>query len=172
MRSSNNTLSFFKTLLILIILSLLGTGELKAQPNPPRPIKIDPTAQTLSFGAFYQGAAGGTVIIDPSGTRSATGNVFLVSLGYSFSAALFKVHAIPGTIISIMNGPDIALAGVPSGTMTLHIGSSNPSSPFVNNMPYGLGISLYIGGTLTVGAPASNPPGSYTGTYYITLVQE
>ena len=173
MRSSNNTLSFFIRLSILfsLILSIPGLRELKAQQPPPRPIKID-LVQSLGFGAFYQGAGRGNCNYHSFRTRFSTGNVFLVNLGYSFSAAVFTIHANPGTIISIVNGPDITLTGSPSGSMTLHIGSSNPASPFVNTNPYGVGISLSIGATLTVGAPAANPPGSYTGTFYITLVQE
>jgi hypothetical protein len=159
-------------LLIPVMIILAGSQALKAQEPPPRPIRINPTAQILSFGAFYHGAAGGTVIIDPSGSRSATGDVVLLGLGFPFSAALFEVHAHPGTVISILNGPDAVLTGIPSGTMTLHIGSSNPTSPFVSNVNFNIAIPLYIGGTLTVGNSAANPPGSYTGTFDITLVRE
>ena len=158
--------------IIPVVLMLSGLREIKAQEPPPRPIRIDATAQGLSFGAFYIGAIGGTVVITPAGLRSATGDVVLLSLGFPFSAALFQVHANRGTVISILNGPDAVLTGIPSGTMTLHIGGSNPSSPFVSNVNYNIAIPLYIGGTLTVGNSAANPPGSYTGTFDITLVRE
>jgi hypothetical protein len=158
--------------LILLFLQFTGTGEILAQEPPPRPIRINATAQILGFGAFYHGATGGTVIIDPSGVRSSTGDVILVGLGYPYSAALFEVHAHPGTVISILNGPDVFLAGTPSGSMSLHIGSSNPASTFVSNVHFNIAIPLYIGGTLTVGNSAANPPGSYTGTFDITLVRE
>lgn len=148
------------------------TPMLKAQEPPPRPIRIDATPQGLSFGAFYHGASGGTVIILPSGSRSSTGDVVLLGLGIPFSAALFEVHAHRGTVISILNGPDAILSGIPSGTMNLHIGGSNPASPFVSNVNFNIAIPLYIGGTLTVGNSAANPPGSYTGTFDITLVRE
>lgn len=160
---------------IILILFLFFQGilsSLKAQEPPPRPIRIDPTAQVLGFGAFYEGASGGSVIIDPSGSRSATGDVVLLGLGYPFSPALFEVHAHPGTVISILNGPDAVLTGVPAGSMTLHIGSSQPTSPFVSTVHFSIAIPLYIGGTLTVGSPAANPPGDYTGTFEITLVRE
>lgn len=146
--------------------------ELKAQEPPPRPIRIIATAQGLSFGAFYHGAAGGTIIINPAGARSSTGDVVLLGLGYPFSAALFQVRASPGTVIAILNSPDVLIFGIPSGSMNLHIGSSNPTSPFVSTVPYTIPIPLYIGGTLTVGNSAANPPGSYTGTFDITIVRE
>jgi hypothetical protein len=173
MISANRSDCWFRIIFIIPVVLMYSVSlELKAQEPPPRPIRIDVTAQGLSFGAFYHGAVGGTVVILPSGSRSATGDVVLLGLGYPFSAALFQVHANPGTVISILNGPDAILAGIPSGTMTLHIGSSNPSSPFVSNVNFNIGIPLYIGGTLTVGNSAANPPGSYTGTFDITLVRE
>lgn len=159
-------------LMIAIIFVLTGFQNIKAQEPPPRPIRILPTAQTLGFGAFYHGAAGGTVIIMPSGIRSATGDVVLLGLGIPFTAAMFEVHAHPGTVISILNGPDATLAGVPSGSMTLHIGTSIPASPFVSTVHFSIPIYLFIGGTLTVSNSAANPPGNYTGTFQITLVRE
>jgi len=150
---------------------LSGSLNLKAQELPPRPIRITATSQYLSFGAFYQGATGGSVIIDPSGSRAATGDVIL--LGFNpFSAALFDVHAHPGTVLSILNGPDAILTGIPTGSMTLHVGNSIPASPFVSTVQFNVTIHLYIGGTLTVGSPAANPPGDYSGTFEITLVRE
>ena len=170
---SDKTDSLYRKFIIsLLMIFLTCFFAAKAQEPPPRPIRIDPTAQVLSFGAFYEGASGGSVIIDPSGSRSATGDVVLLGLGYPFSPALFEVHAHPGTVISILNGPDAVLSGIPSGSMTLHIGNSLPSSPFVSTVHFNVAIPLYIGGTLTVGSPAVNPPGNYSGTFEITLVRE
>jgi hypothetical protein len=173
MISPNRSDCRFRVIYIIpAILVYLFSMELKAQEPPPRPIRIDATAQGLSFGAFYHGATGGTVVITPAGSRSATGDVVLLSLGLPFSAALFQVHAHRGTVISILNGPNTLLTGIPSGTMSLHVGASNPSSPFVSNVNFNIAIPLYIGGTLTVGNSAANPPGSYNGTFDITLVRE
>ncbi len=158
--------------LLLAILFLEAGGAVMAQEPPPRPIRITATAQVLSFGAFYQGIAGGSVTIAPSGSRSSTGDVVLLGLGYPFSAALFEVHAHAGTVVAILNGPDVPITGIPSGTMTLHIGSSNPLSPFVSTVHFNIPILLYVGGTITVGSPATNPPGSYSGTFEITIVRE
>jgi len=149
--SPDNEKCRWQFILVIPALLLLALPELKAQEPPPRPIRIYPTAQTLSFGAFYHGALGGTVIIDPAGARSSTGDVVLLGLSLPYSAAMFEVHAHPGTIIAILNGPDVPLVGSPSGSMNLHIGSSIPASPFVSNVQFRIGIPLYIGGTLTVG---------------------
>lgn len=170
--SPDNEKCRWRYILVIPALILLALPGLKAQEAPPRPIRIYPTAQTLSFGAFYHGALGGSVIIDPSGTRSSTGDIVLLGLSFPYSAAMFEVHAHPGTIIAILNGPDVPLIGSPSGSMNLRIGSSIPASPFVSNVQFSTGIPLYIGGTLTVGNSVANPPGSYTGTFEITIVRE
>jgi len=158
--------------LLPVLLLLPGPRELSAQEPPPRPIRINATAQTLRFGAFYLGASGGSVIIDPAGTRTSTGDVVLLGMGFPFSSALFEVRAHRGTVVGILLGPDVSLTGTPSGSMTLSIDSSNPISPFVSTVNFNVPIPLYIGGTLTVGNSAANPPGSYTGTFYVTIVRE
>lgn len=142
------------------------------QEPPPRPIRINATPQILSFGAFYHGASGGTVIIDPSGSRSATGDVILLGLGYSYSPAMFEVHAHRGTVISILNGPPVSLPGSNGGSIQLVTGSTIPGPVFVSTVNYNIAIPLYVGGTITIGSPAANPPGTFNGTFNITLVRE
>jgi hypothetical protein len=173
MISANISNCWSRIIFIIPVLLIYSVSlELKAQEPPPRPIRINETAQTLRFGAFYLGASGGTVIIDPSSSRTSTGDVVLLGLGYPFSAALFEVHAHRGTVVGILFGPAVTLTGTPSGSMTLRIDSSNPTSPFVSTVNFNIAIPLYIGGTLTVGNSVANPPGSYTGTFSITIVRE
>ena len=93
-------------LLILIIFLLLPSVVLVAQEPPPRPISVTVTAQGLSFGTFTQGAAGGTVTVTATGTRSATGDVVLLSLTPLHSAAMYEVVGNPGTLVSLLNGSD------------------------------------------------------------------
>ncbi|MDI9552630.1 MAG: DUF4402 domain-containing protein [Bacteroidota bacterium] len=167
--SIRNTL--FRLLMITgAILSLNQTAF--GQEQPPRPIRIYPTSQILSFGAFYHGASGGTVIIDPSGSRSATGDVIPLGLGYSFSAAMFEVHAQRGTVISILNGPPVTISGSNGGSIQLVTGPTDPGPTFVSTVHFNVPIPLYVGGTITVGSPVANPPGTYNGTFNITIVKE
>lgn len=156
----------------LAAIMVMVAGISVAQEPPPIPITVTPTAQGLSFGAFYHGAAGGTVTISPTGTRSATGDVVLLTMGYSFSAALYEIVANQGSLISILNGPDVSLPGSNGGTLTLQIGSSDPLSPFVTTVIPPLTTLLYIGGTLTIGSSFMNPPGDYSGTFDLILIQE
>jgi hypothetical protein len=140
--------------------------------NPPRPVVVyvNP-AQGLIFGAFYQGSFGGTVIVYPNGSRSTTGSVIQTNQGYSFSPAIFEIDAEPGTLVTILNGPDVTLTGSNGGTISLQIGNADPPSPFIATATSPARTQVRIGGTLTLGSPLANPPGSYSGTFTVTFIQ-
>jgi len=141
------------------------------QPHPPRPIQVF-TVKDINFGAFVQGISGGTLIIYPNGSRSTTGDILQVNLGYMFYPAIFEIDVLPGTIISILFGPDAVMTGSRGGTLTMHIGGSDPQSPFVTTVNPPSRTQVRIGGTLMVGNPQANPPGAYSGTFSVTFNQE
>lgn len=152
---------------------LFSHSKAKGQELPPRPMSVyvNP-AQGLSFGAFYHGTTGGNVIIYPNGSRSVTGDVIQASMGSMYSPALFEIEANPGTLVSILNSPDVILSGSNGGTMTLHIGNADPGSPLITTaLPPGHTL-VSIGGTLTVGNSLANPAGNYSGTFSVTFIQE
>lgn len=157
----------------LMVLLLHVTLVVKAQEPPPRPISVyvNP-AQGLIFGAFFQGVIGGTVTVFPDGSRSVTGSIVQANLGFPFSPAIFEVDANPGTLIQILNGPDVTLTGSNGGTLSLHIGSASTGSPFVATATSPARTLVRIGGTLTVGPPLANPSGSYSGLFSVTFIQE
>jgi len=157
--------------LLIIILFFTFSPELSAQEPPPRPIEVT-VNQNLAFGAFAQGAVGGTISINPASGRSFSGDIILLNLGYTFSAAIYKLVANAGTVVSLLNGPDVSLPGSNGGSMTLHIGASDPVWPFVITTVPPAFTLMNVGGTLTVGNPGSNPPGNYSGTFDITFIQE
>jgi hypothetical protein len=146
--------------------------------NPTDSLPQDPgamsvyTIRNLSFGAFSHGVSGGNVIISNSGTRSATGDIIPLNMGVQYFHAIFEIDAPQGSIISMLNGPNATLSGSNGGSISLQIGSSDPPSPFIITVPQPVRTQVNIGGTLVVGSPASNPPGTYTGTFYITFNQE
>jgi len=151
---------------------LLMYASVSAQEMPPRPISVTAiTSQNLSFGGFAQGALGGTVTVSSSGIASKTGNIVLLN-GGTVSPALFDVVANPGTLITIVNGPDVSLNGSNGGSLTLHIGSSSIGSPFITTVARPTPTHVYFGGTLTVGSPGANPPGDYSGTFQVTFIQQ
>lgn len=160
-----------RSLLLTLFFLLTFSARMIAQEPPPRPIQVT-VSQNLGFGAFTLGISGGTVDITPAGSRSATGDVILLSLGYSFSAAIYRIVGNQGTVVSLLNGSDISLTGSNGGSMLLHIGSSSPASPLVINTIPPAYTELYVGGTLTVGNAAANPAGAYNGVFNITFIQE
>lgn len=161
------------TLTAVLVLLLFLQLPAFAQEPPPRPISIyvNP-AQGLIFGAFFQGPTGGTVTVSPNGSRSVSGSVVQANLGFPFSPAIFEVDANPGTLITIMNGPDVLLTGSNGGTLSMKIGSSSTGSPFIANAVSPARTLVRIGGTLTVGVPLANPPGNYSGTFSVTFIQQ
>lgn len=171
---NRNNIVYSRIILVLGLFFLSGLpGIIQAQPHPPRPIIVTfNPSQPLAFGAFTPGLSGGTVIINPDGSRASTGSIVLFSLGYTYTAAMFYVRANPGTVISMLNTPPVTLTGSGGGTMSLQVGSSLPASPFVTTLPWPQQTTVLIGGTLTAGNIVSNPPGTYTGNFTVTFVQE
>ncbi|SFD78858.1 protein of unknown function [Chitinophaga sp. CF118] len=161
------------TLICVMALLLLMHFTAYSQEPPPRPIAIyvNP-AQGLIFGAFFHGPSGGSVIIYPDGSRSVTGSVVQANLGFPFSSAIFEIDANPGTLIAIMNGPDVNLSGSGGGTLSLHIGTASTGTPFVATATSPARTQVRIGGTLTVGNMLANPAGSYSGMFSVTFIQE
>ena len=161
-----------------VILVMTFSMAANAQVNPTDSLPGDPgamsvyTVQNLSFGAFSNGSTGGTVIIGSNGTRSVSGGIIGLNMGVNYFQSIFEVDSPEGSIISILNGSNTTLTGSNGGTMTLQIGNSDPPSPFVTTIPQPGRTQVNIGGTITVGNAASNPPGTYTGTFYITFNQE
>ncbi len=155
--------------LILVIL-LITFQKSNAQEPPPRPITVTWTNQNLSFGAFYQGAIGGTVIINSAGVRSSTGDIVLLTMGL-FSATIFEVTGNPGTVVSYIK-PTSFLTDGSGHSLTLQISDTSPASPFVLTVNYPDPTLIHIGGILTIGNQVTNPPGNYSGTFDLTFVQE
>jgi len=166
----------FRIIILHSILLLLISASLSAQggpPDPPVPPTIENTKQ-LSFGAFYA-TVPGNVVVNYDGARSSPDGVILLTMGsYAWSAAVFSIKATPGTVVSILKDTGTTMNCTDcSGTMNLTIGESNPAGPFViTTESYDDITEMSIGGTLTVKSPAENPPGNYSGTFNVTLIQE
>jgi hypothetical protein len=128
--------------------------------------------QDFNFGTFYQGSSGGTVDISNAGIRTATGDVVLINSGFSTTQAAFDIEAPQGSVISIENGPDIVITGTNNGSISLRLGSADTGSPFISSAVPPARNRVHIGGTLTVGNNMVSPPGTYQGTFTITINYE
>ena len=167
---------WIKSSLLVLALGFISICSFAQDPSdtiPPDPGAMSVyTIQNLSFGAFSHSSTGGTIIISNTGVRSVTGDVVPLNLGVLFFHAIFEIDTPEGTIVSILNGADATLTGSSGGSVSMHIGNSDPPSPFITTVIQPARTQVNIGGTLTVGSPAANPPGTYTGTFYITFNQE
>ena len=72
----------------------------------------------------------------------------------------------------IQKGPDVLLTGSNGGSLTLHIGDTSPTSPFINTYTPPGKTQVRVGATLLVGSPLANTVGSYNGTFLITFIQQ
>ena len=147
-------------------LFLVMTSSIQAQS-----VSVFPT-QNLSFGAFILGSTGGSVTVAHSGTRSSTGDLFLANLGVFFFPATMEIQAPAGTIISILNGPNVQLTGSNGGSVTLSLGASSRGSSFTTTVSPPQRTIVNIGGTLSVGPQQNNPAGNYSGTFSITFIEQ
>jgi hypothetical protein len=160
--------------MIMALFSFKGYG----QERPPRPIAVTvKNAQGILFGTFAHGESGGTITVTHEGARTATGSVILISQGSFASPAVFLVEGIKGTLITISPILDATLnGGSPAGHLTLKFDTPNiaasSGSPFI--LPYDSPsqMEIRIGGTLIVGNSGANPPGNYSGNFYVTFNQQ
>lgn len=129
--------------------------------------------ENLDFGQVIRSSTAGTVTIAPNGTRTKTGGVTLVGTG--FQAAEFAGMGTNNQRVDVSLGANFINVTGPGAPMRVHtfvIGSTPTAilttTPrrFRINSPTGIFI-FPVGATLDVGA--NQAPGTYTGTWSITL---
>lgn len=121
--------------------------------------------QALAFGAFVAGA-GGSVVIAPSGARSASGGVVLVSSNAG-AAAQFTVSGDPNFTYAITlpaNGT-VTLGDGAGHSMSVSNFTSSPS--LTGQLSGGGSQQLSVGATLNVGN--NQPTGAYSGSFIVTV---
>lgn len=163
-----------KKIILYLLFSMTAlSSNAQVPPAPPRPIQVyvNPL-QGLVFGSVFRGPTGGSVIVFPDGSRSVTGDIQQAHSGVPFSPAIFEIEANPGTLITIVNGPDVVLNGSNGGTAILKIGQSNLGSPFITSIQQPLRTTLRIGATLVIGSPLITPTGNYSGQFDIIFIQQ
>ncbi len=154
----------------IFVCTIILIIPVKAQEQPPKPITVTTVEviQFLNFGAIIP-TGDGTVTIDAAGLRSKFGGIIFPFIGPSPTRALFRVHALKGTLITILNGPDAILTGN-AKTITMKIGDASTGSPFITSTQDIT--DVYIGGTLTVKDILINPAGEYSGQFSVTFIQQ
>ena len=167
-----------KNFLLLSLFLLSSAVQAQVFPeNPPSPVKVEVrNSRFLNFGSFTAGTTGGTVTVDFDGTRTATGDVFLLNLGNSPSSALFDLTANPGTLVSITVPAEFSLDGDggTGGQLRLEINMNHlyPGQSFITTALPPSTNEILVGGTLYVGNDAQNPAGFYSGTFSLIFNYE
>lgn len=149
-------------------LVVLGSTAVKAQQSASataaasatiiEPILINKT-QDLNFGSVgVSTSTGGTVVVAPAGTRSATGGVFLPTSGVGVTAATFTVTGEAGLTYAItLPGSSVDIKNANNTIMSVSGFTSNP--PTTGTLVGG-SQTLQVGATLNVAA--AQEEGTYT----------
>lgn len=148
-------------LLFILACTLVPTAYSRAAD-----ISISNT-QALAFGKFVAGS-GGSVIINASGARSATGGVFLVASGGG-AVAQFSITGDPNATYAVtLPADDVVTLTIAGGGSTMAVNSfvSNPAS--TGTLDGGGAQTLKVGATLTVGADQA--VGNYSVTFDVIVV--
>lgn len=122
------------------------------------------TRNGLVFGDISAGATAGTVILTPSGARTATGGTSINS-STSGSPSTFDVQGTANASFSISLPVSIVLTDAASHTMTVDKFTSSPTPAGVLD---GSGQQvMFVGATINVGA--NQAFGSYSGQMSVTV---
>ena len=149
--------------------SYAASDTATATANVIAPITIT-KAVDLVFGRFAPGA-GGSVTVSTSGARTATGTI-LSTIGSTPTAARFNITGDANATYSIAIAPAATLS---DGTNTMALatfsdltaGNATTGNVASGTLTAGGTQSIYIGGTLTVGA--AQVAGAYTGNIVVTV---
>ncbi len=130
----------------------------------------------LNFGKIIAGTTAGTVTVTPTGSRSATGGVKLAT-DVSVKPARFAGKGSPNQTVVIAVTSNTAtltrVGGTQKMTMDTFVIGSTPTAnltttPLAFRIAAPTGIFTFpVGATLRVGA--NQTPGTYTGSFTITL---
>jgi len=164
-----------KLLLIGLACAMLSASDASARPL--RSISIT-NSGGLAFGSFAAGA-GGTVTVSPLGVRTNTGSVVLIPAGGGTAASFNVVGVQRGRNQNPNHTHSYSITLPANGTVTITSGANSMAvNNFVSNPVAGNGTGTLAVGTisqtLTVGATVTvasgQAPGSYSGTFNVTVV--
>jgi hypothetical protein len=146
---------------VLLAVLLLGPGLAQAKTSFTN-------SRLLTFGKFVAGP-GGTVTVTTAGARSSLG-VLLVGTTASSAAFTWSDN-------SAANASKLCAIGLPAdGTVTLTSGANTmtlksfTSTPAVPTMMTAGSLNFTVGATLTV--KANQAPGTYSGSYSVTITYQ
>lgn len=170
-------ISFSFKICLLTGLAALFFAQAKSQQLKVDAAKLSPVLkvnvrQELQLGAFTQGSSGGSIRVQPDGTRTATGTVVPLNFGASYMPLVLEIEGPKGSIVSMLADEVTILTGSNGGMMRLKLAGSNPALPFIITDDPPAKNVITIGAELIVGNSQESPPGNYSGSLNISFVVE
>ena len=179
-------------IVIAILECLLVHRGFAQQQNPDdsdvlRPIQIeqgqeDPSLQSMkvdvmilrhpSFGSFHSGSGGGTITIELDGTRTADGDIVLMSSGNTIAPAVFEVKCAPYSMIQLFRESYFILRSSNGSVVRAKILSTNPSFPCVSPANAAQGFTVTASVQLELEPGQTLAPGAYTGGFQTSWITE
>ena len=155
---------------LFVAASSLARAQTCNALNDPS-IAINKTAD-LNFGELGSTPSAGTAVIDPAtGNRTVTGGV--IGTGAIFGPATFDVllcgQAGPKRFDVLLPAGAVTLNGPSGATMTVDTFTASPGTAGISGSTSS-NTTISIGGTLRVAA--NQAPGSYSGTFSVTVVRQ
>lgn len=141
-----------------------ASGDITAAATVVRSLQII-ASSGLNFGTLSPSATQGTVVLDPSGSRSATGGVTLISTSAG-TASTVSLQGTPALSYSVALPSSVTLNGNNGGTMALSSLTTSLQGNTGSIASDGSG-NFAIGGTLAVAA--AQAVDNYSGTFQVTL---
>lgn len=126
--------------------------------------------QAINFGTICRTSSSGTVTVGYDGNRTSTGGVLLLPIAPFAQPAIFDIKLCPPGSVNVTFDPTAILTGSNGGSLTLYIGPTEKGpngSIFTTNSDCNTAMPLYVGGTLEI--PGTAVPGTYTGSFAITI---
>jgi hypothetical protein len=164
----------FATLLILTVILFVCRINAYTQSAVPAETIAATTVQTIHFGAFcITGNSGGTITVSYDGTRTATGDIVLLSANPAANAAVFELNLHPGKRVTIATDETAQLNGTKGSSMRIDIGPTDKGpngSSFMASIDGNPVTFLRVGGTLHI--PANCRAGSYSGAFNVSFKEE
>jgi len=153
---------------LLLLLFILTCALMSVAYSRAADITISNT-QALAFGKFVAGS-GGSVTVNASGARSASGGVLLLASGGG-AVAQFNITGDPNAAYAVTLPADdvvtITIAGGGGGS-SMAVNSFVSSPAATGTLNGGGAQTLKVGATLTVGA--GQAVGNYSGTFNVIVV--
>ncbi|MDO9579806.1 MAG: DUF4402 domain-containing protein, partial [Bacteroidales bacterium] len=157
-----NITKFFAIAVVILGFSASSFAQVSATATATGTIVSALTIENIAnmnFGNIIPGTEGGTVVLVPAGTRTATGSVTLPAAAGTISAARFTVG---GTVDAIYNITLPSTYTITNGTQSMTV-STFTSDPISLGTLTNVGVgTINVGATLTVAS--SQAGGVYTNT--------